>query len=561
MPDTPLRIVIVGGVAGGATAAARARRVHEHAEITLLEAGADISFANCGLPYYLGGEIADRGKLLVTTAEAMRQRYRIHVRPRHRVTAVDRDNRIVRGVHVEDGDLFEVPYDRLILATGASPIMPPIDGIDADGVFSLRDLADTDAIHDWLASHGSAAVAVIGAGYIGLEMAEQLRRRGFEVDLVEKLPQVLPLLDREMAQPLHDELVRHGVRVHTGDGIAAIEADGSGVTAVTLESGRQLAVGTVIMGIGVRPNTALAAAAGLEMGPTGGVKVNRFHQTSDPDIYAVGDMVEYPYGPTDGWQRVPLAGPANRAGRLAGTHAAGGKPYTMADVMGTSIVRVFDMTAALTGLTARAAERAGIDARAVTIDAKHHAGYYPGAEQLTLKLLYAPHDGRVLGAQVVGKAGVDKRVDVIATAMHFGGTVRDLAGLDLAYAPPFGSAKDPVHIAGFAAGNELDEMVSVVQADADLTGKQVLDVRSADEVRSRPLPAAEPVNVPLDELRDRLGELDQDRETVCSCGSGQRSYNACRILMQRGFGQVANLSGAVTQRERAFPKETRDEQQ
>ncbi len=362
---------------------------------------------------------------------------------------------------------------------------------------------------------------------------------------------MLPLMDHEMAQPLAEELRRHDLPLHLGVSLQRIETDGGIAKAVLLSDGTRIETDLVILGIGVRPNATLAMDADLSIGTGGGIATNDFMQTSDPDIYAVGDAAEYLYGPTQSRMRVALAGPANRAGRLAGEHAATGSSWPMQPVMGTSIVRVFDKTAAVTGLTESLAKRFGREVQSVTIVANHHAGYFPGAEPMTLKLVYQADDGKVLGAQVVGGEGADKRIDVIATAMHFGGTVRDLAGLDLAYAPPFGAAKDPVHLAAFVACNELDAVESFCAADASLDGMQVVDVRTAAEVAKTPLAGVQsPLHIPVDELRDRIGELDITKETVVSCGVGVRGHIAARILKQNGF-QVSNLSGGATVRNRA----------
>ncbi|MCA9153872.1 MAG: FAD-dependent oxidoreductase [Planctomycetales bacterium] len=555
MAEQALTIVIVGGVAGGASAATRARRMNEQAHIILFEKDADVSFANCGLPYYIGGEIEQRGKLTVATAELLRNRFRLDVRTRQEVTAIDRAAKSIEVRNHETGEVYRQNYDKLILSPGASPLVPPIAGRDAPNVFTLRNLADTDRIKAATDAEPSGRVVMIGAGFIGLEMVEQLAHRGFRTSLVELQPQVLPLLDAEMAIPVQRALEQHGVELHLADGIESIQVDvATGrATGVQLASGKLLPADMVILGIGVRPNTQLAEAAGLTIGPSRGIAANRHQQTNDPDVYAVGDAAEYVYGPTGAPLRIALAGPANRAGRLAGEHAATGSGPEMADVFGTSIVRVFDVAAGMTGLTAALAKRLGIDARSVTILANHHAGYFPGAKQLTLKLVYDPANGRVLGAQAVGEEGVDKRLDVIATAMAFRATVRDLAGLDLAYAPPFGAAKDPVHMAAFAACNQMAGVVDFIEADSDLTNLQVVDVRTPAEVERLPLAgAAHAINIPVDQLRDRLSELDSSRETVVSCASGVRSHVGQRILRQAGFHDVKSLAGGATLRERAM---------
>jgi rhodanese-related sulfurtransferase len=386
-------------------------------------------------------------------------------------------------------------------------------------------------------------------------MVEQLVRRGFRAALAELQPQIAPLFDPEMIQPVEDELRRHGVRLALGDGMKRVLVDDQGrASGIELLSGTQLDGDLVILGLGVRPNLELARDTGLEIGPSGGIATNQYMQTSDPDIYAVGDAAEYRYGPTGTPMRIALAGPANRAGRIAGEHAATGTARPMAPVFGTSIVRVFGQVAALTGLSTQLASRFNVPASSVTIVGPHHAGYYPGASAITIKLVFGPHTGRILGVQVVGQDGVDKRIDVVATAMALGGTVADLAGVDLAYAPPFGAAKDPLHMAAFAATNELDGMEKFVDSDADLAGRQVVDVRTEAEAAARPLAGAEQaIVIPVDQLRERLDELDPAAPTVVSCGVGMRAHLAVRILKQRGFQDVANLSGGEMIRRRAWP--------
>ncbi len=544
----PVKIVIVGGVAGGASAATRARRMNEDARIVMFEKDATVSFANCGLPYYLGGEIQERAKLLVATQELFERRFRIDVRTRQEVMAIDRAAKVVAVRNHATGQEYTEPYDKLIIATGASPLTPPLPGLRAHGVFTLRNLEDTDRLA--AAMPGAQRAVVVGGGFIGLEVAEQFLQRGLHVTLVEMQPQVLPLLDPEMAELLHREIEAHGVGLELGRGIAAIEEVNGAACAVLLADGTRLPADLVLLGLGVRPSTGLATDAGLQIGASGGIATDDYMRTSDPDIYAVGDAAEYAYAPTAARMRVPLAGPANRTGRLAGEHAATRSARRSPAAFGTSIVRVFEKTAGITGLSLRAARKAGLDARAVHITGNHHAGYFPGAEQMVLKLVYENGSGRVLGAQAVGGAGVDKRLDVVATLLYFGGTVHQLAELDLAYAPPFGSAKDPVHMAAFAAENDLDGLAPLLQPDTDLSAFQVVDVRNADEAVQLPLPQAlHAHHIPLDDLRERLGELDPALPTVVSCQTGLRSYLGTRILAQHGFGEVYNLSGAATVRD------------
>ncbi len=552
-----LKIVIVGGVAGGASAATRARRMNERAEIIMFERDEYVSFANCGLPYHIGEEIADRESLLVATPEFLRKRFRLDVRIREEVISIDRHNKSVSVRRCDSGEVYEQAYDKLILAPGATPFVPPLDGSDARNVLTLRNVNDTDRIKAYVDRQQTKRAVVVGAGFIGLEMVEQLVRRGIETSLVELQPQVLPLLDSEMTQPLAEELRHNGIHTHLGASVVRIETnEEDAAVAAELSDGTRIETDLVILGIGVRPSVGLAVDSGLTLGDSGGIATNDFMQTNDADIYAVGDAAEYPYGVTGKRMRIALAGPANRAGRLAGEHAATGQSASMQPVLGTSIVRVFEKSAAVTGLTESMARRMQLPAKSVSIVAKHHAGYYPGAELMTLKLVYDPQDGKVLGAQVVGGAGTDKRIDVIATAMHFGGTVRDLAGLDLAYAPPFGSAKDPVHMAAFVACNQLDGIESFCPPDAPLEGKQVVDVRTPGEVTGTPLAGVESaINIPVDELRDRLAELDPTRPTVVCCGVGIRGHIAARILRQHGF-EVENLIGGAMIRNRAWPNET-----
>ena len=545
--------MIVGGVAGGASAATRARRMNESAEIILLEKDEYVSFANCGLPYHIGEEIVDRGQLLVASKELLERRFRLDVRVRHEATAVNRAAKTVTVRNLSTGEDTQLSYDKLILSPGAAPFVPPIPGKDASGVFTLRNVADMDHIKASVDDSETKTAIVVGAGFIGLEVVEQLVNRGFQVALAEMQPQVLPPFDAEMVEPIQCALQANGVGFYAGDGIKAILTDDMNVaTGIELSSGQQIKSNLVILGLGVRPNTQLALDAGLNIGKTGGILTNRWLQTNDPDIYAVGDASEYVTCPTDSSMRVALAGPANRAGRLAGEHAATGSCHPIANVLGTAIVRVFDQTAGMTGLSLKAATRFGVNATSVTVVTGQHAGYFPGATPLTLKLVFDPTDGRVLGAQAVGKDGVDKRIDVIATAMTFKATVQDLAGLDLCYAPPFGSAKDPVHQAAFAACNHLAGVDTFIPADADLSDAQLVDVRTSDEVKKSPLAGGgHAVNIPVDDLRDRIGELDASRKTVVSCGVGVRAHVAARILRQHGFDNVRNLSGGATVRNRA----------
>ena len=539
-----LRIVVVGGVAGGASAAARARRCNAQAEITILEKGPVISFANCGLPYHIGGEIAERGKLLVATPELFWNRFRVRVRTGHEVTTINRSAKTVTGT-TSGGEEFKVPYDRLILAPGSEPISPAFCEVPADNVFSLWTLDDMDRILENMKKHPCKRATVIGAGYIGLEIVEQLKARGIEVTLIERLPQVLATLDPEMAKLIELGMRQAGVKVMLGVEVQGLlTGNTKRVTAVKLPDNESVPTDLVIVAIGGRPRTGLAQAAGLELGERGGVVINEHCQTSDPDIFAVGDIVEYQHGTLGRPALVPLAGPANRSGRIAGAFAAVGHSQPLAAVQGTSIVRVIGLAAGSTGLNSRMCRDEQIDFRQVIIQAPQHSSYYPGATNLTVKLLYRPSNGQLLGAQVVGAEGVDKRVDVAATVLRFSGTVYDMAGLDLAYAPPFGSAKDPIHMAAFAAENDLAGLPELLDYDADLEGLQVVDVRTASELETLPLAGA--IHIPVDELAERWSELDPTLPTVTVCHSGKRAHVAACLLHGNGFANVRNLNGGMS---------------
>jgi NADPH-dependent 2,4-dienoyl-CoA reductase/sulfur reductase-like enzyme/rhodanese-related sulfurtransferase len=536
-----LKLVIVGGVAGGASAAARARRLSEKTEIVVFERGPDVSFANCGLPYYLGGEITERDKLLVVRPEVLRRRFNLDVRTRTPVEGIDRVAKTVRARHLATGRAYVERYDKLILAPGAAPVRPPIRGIDLPGVFTLRNLQDTDRIMERL-NAGVRNAVVVGAGFIGLEMVENLVRRGVAVTVVELQPQVLPPLDPEMTTPIVAELTRHSVSVLLGDSAEGFVQNTDGLT-VRLKSGRSLPAQIVILGVGVRPENQLAVAAGLDVGPRGGIRVNAHMQTSDPDVYAVGDVAEVTDAITGEPTQVPLAGPANRQGRIAADHAHG-RPSRYRGTQGTAIVRVFDKTAALTGASEKTLKRLGRPYRKAYVHPTHHAGYYPGAEGMTLKILFEPGTGKLLGAQAVGGAGVDKRIDVLAVALQAGMTVFDLEEVEPAYSPQFGSAKDPVNMAGFVAAGLLRgdhpqrDVEELIRPSAD--APFVLDVRTPAEFAAGHILGA--VNVPVDELRARLADVPRDRPVVTYCQVGMRGYLATRVLRQHGY-DAANLGG------------------
>ena len=537
-----MKLVIVGGVAGGASAATRARRLSEQAAIVLFERGPEVSFANCGLPYYIGGTIAERKKLLVTTPEQLRARFNLDVRTRSSVEAIDRGAKTVRVRDLASGREYDETYDKLILAPGAAPTRLPLPGIDLPGVFTLRNLQDTDRIRERV-DQGVTQAVVVGAGFIGLELVENFVRRGVATTVVELQDQVLPPFDKEMTTPIARELAQRGVTLLLGQSAEAIEQTPGGLS-VRLTSCAQLPAQLVIVGVGVRPENKLAVDAGLDVGPRGGIRVNEHLQTCDPDIYAVGDAIEVTDFVTGEPTQVPLAGPANRQGRIAADNIFG-RATRFRGTEGTAIVGVFDRTAALTGASEKALRRAGRAYRKTYIHPAHHAGYYPGAEGMTLKLLFDPRTGKLLGAQAVGGAGVDKRIDVLAVAIQAGMTVYDLEEMELCYAPQFGSAKDPINMAGFVAGGLLRgdhpqvDLEDVLRADS-AAAPFLLDVRTPQEFGRGHIPGA--VNIPVDDLRARLGEIPRDRRIAAYCQVGQRGYLATRILLQAGFS-VANVGG------------------
>lgn len=537
------RVLIVGGVAGGANAATRLRRLDERAEIVVFERGKYVSFANCGLPYHIGGEIVDRSKLLQHTPETLKNRFALDVRTQNEVIKIDRERKEVEVLDLQKNSTYRERYDYLILSPGASPLRPPVPGLDLPGVFSLRDVPDMDRIIAWIAEKKPARAAVVGGGFIGLEMLEQLHRRGVSCTVFESNPQVLMPLDAELVALVQQEIRRHGVSISLGDGVAAIESVGDGALRVKTRSGATQEVDLVIWSIGVRPETKLAREAGLELGETGGIKVSDSMQTSDPSIYAVGDCIEVQHGITHQPAFIALAGPANRQGRIVADNICGIKSEYKGTI-GTAIVRVFSLTAACTGANEKLLRKNNIPYQAIHLHPASHASYYPGAAQLALKVLFHAETGRILGAQGVGADGVDKRIDVIATAIHGDMTIEDLGDLELCYAPPFGSAKDPVNMAGMVGKNVRGDIVKLAQwsdVEAMSATATVLDVRDLDEFQKGALPNA--LHIPLNSLRNRLSEVPKDREVLVYCASGQRSYNACRILTQHGFA-CRNLSGA-----------------
>lgn len=533
-----MKIVIIGGVAGGASAAARARRLDEDAEIVVLERGYHPSFANCGLPYYVGGEIQSRDKLLVAPVEMLRQRHRLDVRTRCEVTSINRDEHLVHVTNLESNESYVETYNKLIIATGASPFRPPIPGIDSSRVLELRDLSDADKMHAMATSDASHAV-IVGGGFIGVEVAENLVRRGIHVTIIERLDQILAPWDSEMVRPVEAHLRKQGVELLLQESTTSFEETGSGLR-VGLESGATLECNFAVVCIGVRPESRLADEAGIECGPRGGILVNDSMQTGDPDVYAVGDVTQVSCFVSKNPVQIPLAGPANRQGRIAADHIFG-RASTYRGTQGTAIVGVFGMTAAMTGLSEKILRGSGMSFEKIFIHPSDHAGYFPGANQMTLKLLFDPTTGVILGAQCVGTTGVDKRIDVLAVAIQAGMTVYDLEEVELCYAPQYGHAKDPINMAGFVASGVIRGDQPVVHLESIAADSPLLvDVRTEGEFKVGHLPDA--INIPLETLRERTSELPKDRKIATHCKVGQRGYLAARLLNQSGF-DAANLSG------------------
>ena len=537
-----MKHIIIGGVAGGATAAARIRRADENAEIVLVEKGKYISYANCGLPYYIGGVIKSRDKLFVQTPEAFSRRFNVDVRTRHEALSIDTERHEV-SIRRADGTTYTETYDRLLLSPGAEPVRPPLEGIDTEGIFTLRNVDDTDRIHSYLGTHRVRHAVVVGGGFIGLEMAENLHHAGAGVSIVEMADQVMAPVDFSIASHVHRHLMDKGVGLWLGRGVERFTSD-NGSIKVWLNTGETLSADLVLLSIGVRPSVKLAREAGIELGARG-IKVNRWLQTSSPDVYAVGDAIEYEHPIAGGPWLNYLAGPANRQARIAADNMVYGNREEYEGSIGTSVAKVFDITVGATGLAAKHLKRMGVPYLTSVTTSSSHAGYYPGAFNLTLKLTFAPDTGRIYGAQCVGVDGVDKRIDEIAMLIKRGGTVRDLVRTEQAYAPPFSSAKDPVAIAGYVACNTLDGVMPVVTwrelAAADRSEVCLVDVRTPEEYSLGTIDGA--VNIPLDDLRGRLGEIDRESDVIVFCAVGLRGYLAQRILLGRGYRRVRNLAG------------------
>lgn len=537
-----MKHIIIGGVAGGATAAARIRRADEQAEIVLLEKGKYISYANCGLPYYIGGTIADRDKLFVQTPQSFGRRFNIDVRVQHEVTGIDTATKTVT-VRKDDGTQYTEHYDRLLLSPGASPVRPPLPGIDLDGIFTLRNVNDTDTIKQYLATHQVRNAVVVGGGFIGLEMAENLHAAGAQVSIIEMADQVMAPVDFSIASQVHRHLMDKGVDLYLQQGVERFERDGSRLR-VVYGGGQSLVADLVLLSIGVRPDTLLARQAGIALGERG-IKVDAYLQTSAEDVYAVGDAIEFEHPLTHKPWLNFLANPANRQGRIVADNMVFGNTTEYEGAIGTSIAKVFDITVGATGLPAKQLKQLGLPYRSSTTISASHAGYYPGSFQLTTKLTFHPETGQLYGAQCVGHDGVDKRIDQIALLIKKGGTVYDLVRLEHAYAPPFSSAKDPIAIAGYAASNIISGAMPVVywrEVQALKAGEVfLLDVRTPEEYALGTIAGA--VNIPLDDLRERIDEVPRNKPVVIFCAVGLRGYLAQRILLGRGYQDVRNLSG------------------
>lgn len=538
-----MKTVIIGGVAGGASAAARLRRLDENSEIILLERGAYISFANCGLPYYVGGTITDKGALTLQTPESFYNRFHIDVRICSEAIAINRDARTVTIRNLKDGREYQETYDDLILSTGAEPLVPPIEGAKLDGVYTLRNIPDAYAIRDKVVALGSGKHAVIvGGGYIGVEMAENLLEAGLSVTIVEMADHLIAPLDYDMAADVHRYAEEKGLRLKLGSAVTGIRKNGDAMMVAT--STGDVDADVVILSVGVRPESKLAKDAGLPLNAKGGIVVDNHMRTADEHIYAVGDAVEVQEFVTGDKAMVPLAGPANKQGRIAADNISG-LPSVYTGTQGSAVLKLFDMTIATTGLNERTARAKGIDCDKVFLYSANHAGYYPGSTMMSMKVLFEKVSGRILGAQIVGFDGVDKRCDVLATAIRFGATGKDLTNLELCYAPPFGSAKDPVNMAGFVIENVEKGVVKQFHwhdvKDLPRDGSvQLLDVRTRGEAARGMIDGF--TNIPLDELREHLQELDPKKPVYVHCHSGLRSYIACRLLMGHGF-HCYNLSG------------------
>jgi NADPH-dependent 2,4-dienoyl-CoA reductase/sulfur reductase-like enzyme/peroxiredoxin family protein/TusA-related sulfurtransferase/rhodanese-related sulfurtransferase len=555
-----MKYLIVGGVAGGATTAARLRRLDEKSEIIILERGEFISYANCGLPYYIGGTITERDKLFVQTPESFGTRFNLKVLNWNEAVSINRDKKIVSVKNIRTGNVYDESYDRLVLSPGAEPVKPPIPGINTEGIFTLRSVPDTDRIKQYIDEKKPRHAVVVGAGFIGLEMAENLHRQGIQVTIIEMTGQVMAPLDYSMAALVHQHLKIKNVEFYLNTAVTAFSKTADRIT-VTLSSTRTLETDLVVLSIGVRPDSHLAKNAGLETGETGGIVVNEYLQTSDPDIYALGDAIEFP-NPITGTRMITyLAGPANKQGRIVADNLVKGNVEKYKGSVNTAIAKVFDVTVAATGVSGKMLDKLCIPHIDSITHSSSHAGYYPGALPMSIKISFSPEDGRLLGAQVVGFDGVDKRIDLLSSIVRNGQTVYDLAEMEHAYAPPYSSAKDPVNIAGMVAGNILEGTTKTIwwRAVSQDTEKEMylLDVRTREEFQLGTIEGS--VNIPLDELRQHINELPRGKKIVVFCGVGLRGHVACRILMQHGLSEVYNLSGGIKTYETATQKQSNED--
>jgi NADPH-dependent 2,4-dienoyl-CoA reductase/sulfur reductase-like enzyme/peroxiredoxin family protein/rhodanese-related sulfurtransferase/TusA-related sulfurtransferase len=554
------KFVIIGGVAGGATTAARLRRLDEQAVIIMFERGQNISYANCGLPYYIGGTITEREKLLVQTPESFRARLNVDVRVLQEVVKINREEKTVLVYNHQTKETYTESYDKLVVSPGAEPVKPPISGINDPSIFTLRNVYDTDRIKSFCDEKKPSRAVVIGAGFIGLEMAENLHKLGMNVTIVEMANQVMAPLDYEMAAEVHQHLKTKNVEFYLKDGVSSFRRNGGNLK-VQLQSGREIETDLVILSIGVRPETKLIKEAGLELAENGGIKVNDYLQTEDPDIYALGDAIAFPHPITGKYVNTYLAGPANKQGRIVADNMVMGNTRKYKGAIATAIAKVFDITVASTGLSAKALKKEGIEYISNIIHGSSHAGYYPGALPYTLKILFQPKTGKLFGAQMIGYKGVDKRIDLIATVLLNNGTIYDLQDIEHAYAPPYSSAKDPVNQAGYAAENIISGRMKITNwkevSRQHAPNICLLDVRTPEEHALGHIEGS--INIEVDQIRERLSEIPRDKKIIVYCGVGLRGYIACRILMQNGYDEVYNLSGGYKTYEHTTCKQSNED--
>lgn len=554
------KVIIIGGVAGGASTAARLRRRDENAQIILFERGEYISYANCGLPYYIGDTIQSRDKLFVQSVASFSNRFRIDIRNNTEVIQILSDQKKVKATNLKTNETYEESYDKLVLSPGADPVRPPIPGVDLPGIFTLRNVPDTDVIKNFVEEKKPKRAVIVGAGFIGLEMAENLHQKGIFVTIVEMAEQVMTPLDYEMAAGVHSHLKTKQVEFYLGDAVSSFTEKGNKLL-VGLKSEKQLVADMVILSIGVRPDTSLCKDANIQIGPAGGIQVNKHLQTSVEDIYAIGDAIEFENPLLHQPMTAYLAGPANKQGRIVANNIVDDNQWEYTGSISTAIAKVFDLTVASTGLAEKTLTKNNIPYCASITHSASHAGYYPGAQPMTIKIQFSPEDGRLLGAQAVGYQGVDKRIDLLATVLKQGGTIYDLIEIEHAYAPPFSSAKDPVNMAGFVAENILEGLVKIIHwqeidnlnPDKDF----LLDVRTKAEVELGTIPGS--AHIPIDELRGRLDELPKDKRLIIFCAVGLRGYLACRILTQNGFKEVYNLTGGYKTFEHTMQKQSNED--